>query len=73
MNESNAWGKSAAVYSTGTAAVTQPAHRVLRNTYALLALSMLAAVAGALLGIQLLDHVIVTKTGYSSMKERGLL
>jgi len=29
--------------------------------------------AGLLLGIQLIDHIIVTKTGYLSMKERGLL
>ena len=27
--------------------------------------------AGALLGIQLLDHIIVAKTGFSSMKEKG--
>ena len=29
--------------------------------------------AGSLLGIQLLDHIIITKTGFCSMKERGLL
>jgi DNA repair protein RadC len=29
--------------------------------------------AGLLLGIQLIDHIIVTKAGYLSMKERGLL
>ena len=29
--------------------------------------------AGALLGIQLLDHLIVTKTGHLSMRERGLV
>jgi len=29
--------------------------------------------AGNLLGIQLLDHIILTKSGFSSMKERGLL
>jgi DNA repair protein RadC len=29
--------------------------------------------AGLLLGIQLIDHIIVTKNGYLSMKERGLL
>ncbi len=29
--------------------------------------------AGALLGIQLLDHVIVTPTGYTSLKEQNLL
>jgi DNA repair protein RadC len=29
--------------------------------------------AGLLLGIQLIDHIIVTKTGFLSMKERGLL
>ncbi len=29
--------------------------------------------AGVLLGIQLIDHIIVTKTGYLSMKERGLI
>jgi DNA repair protein RadC len=29
--------------------------------------------AGSLLGIQLIDHVIITKTGHMSMLERGLL
>ncbi|MDD1703731.1 MAG: DNA repair protein RadC [Methanoregula sp.] len=29
--------------------------------------------AGALVGIQLIDHIIVTKTGHLSMRERGLL
>ncbi len=29
--------------------------------------------AGALVGIQLIDHVIVTKTGYVSLRERGLV
>jgi len=29
--------------------------------------------AGTLLGIQLLDHIIITKTGFSSMKEKGLV
>lgn len=29
--------------------------------------------AGTLLGIQLLDHIIVTKNGYCSMKEKGLI
>lgn len=29
--------------------------------------------AGLLLGIQLIDHIIVTKSGYLSMKENGLL
>lgn len=29
--------------------------------------------AGATLGIQLLDHIIVTKGGFTSLKERGLL
>lgn len=29
--------------------------------------------AGSLVGIQLIDHVIVTKTGYLSMRERGLV
>jgi DNA repair protein RadC len=29
--------------------------------------------AGLLLGIQLIDHIIVTRTSYLSMKERGLL
>jgi DNA repair protein RadC len=29
--------------------------------------------AGLLLGIQLIDHIIVTKSGYLSMKERGLI
>jgi DNA repair protein RadC len=29
--------------------------------------------AGSLIGIQLIDHMIVTKTGYLSMRERGLV
>jgi len=29
--------------------------------------------AGSLVGIQLIDHVIVTKTGHTSMRERGLI
>jgi DNA repair protein RadC len=29
--------------------------------------------AGSLLGIHLIDHIIITKTGHLSMKERGLL
>jgi len=29
--------------------------------------------AGSLVGIQLIDHVIVTKTGYLSMRDRGLV
>jgi DNA repair protein RadC len=29
--------------------------------------------AGSLIGIQLIDHVIVTKTGHLSMRERGLV
>ncbi|HEX3002118.1 MAG TPA: DNA repair protein RadC [Methanoregula sp.] len=29
--------------------------------------------AGSLVGIQLIDHVIVTKTGHLSMRERGLI
>ena len=29
--------------------------------------------AGALVGIQLIDHIIVTKTGHLSMRERGLI
>jgi len=29
--------------------------------------------AGAILGIQLIDHLIVTKTGHVSMRERGLV
>jgi len=29
--------------------------------------------AGSLLGIQLIDHIIIAKSGYLSMKERGLL
>lgn len=29
--------------------------------------------AGTLLGIQLLDHIIITKKGFLSMKERGLV
>ncbi|WP_079416110.1 Bax inhibitor-1/YccA family protein [Thiomonas intermedia] len=67
MNESNAWGKSAVVYSTGTAAVAIPAHRVLRNTYALLALTLTfsAAVAAASAALKL-PHpgIILTLVGY---------
>jgi DNA repair protein RadC len=29
--------------------------------------------AGALIGIQLIDHIIVTKNGHTSMREKGLL
>jgi DNA repair protein RadC len=29
--------------------------------------------AGAIIGIQVLDHIIVTKNGYTSLKERGLM
>ncbi|OPY36256.1 MAG: hypothetical protein A4E35_02079 [Methanoregula sp. PtaU1.Bin051] len=29
--------------------------------------------AGAMLGIELLDHIIVTKTGFVSLKEKGIL
>lgn len=29
--------------------------------------------AGTLIGISLIDHIIVTKTGYTSMRERGLV
>jgi DNA repair protein RadC len=29
--------------------------------------------AGTLLGIQLLDHIIITKTGFSSLKEKGII
>ena len=29
--------------------------------------------AGSLVGIQLIDHVIITKTGHTSMRERGLI
>ena len=38
-----------------------------------IAITMQLKEAGLLLGIQLIDHIIVTKTGYLSMKERGLL
>jgi modulator of FtsH protease len=67
MNESNVWGKSAMVYSTGTAAVSIPAHRVLRNTYALLALTLTfsAAVAAASAALKL-PHpgIVLTLVGY---------
>jgi DNA repair protein RadC len=29
--------------------------------------------AGSLIGIQLIDHIIVTKNGHTSMREKGLL
>ncbi|MEN6395337.1 MAG: JAB domain-containing protein, partial [Methanoregula sp.] len=29
--------------------------------------------AGNLLGIQLVDHIIITRTGFSSMREKGLV
>jgi len=38
-----------------------------------IAITRQLAEAGALLGIQLLDHIIVTKTGHASMKEKGLV
>ena len=38
-----------------------------------IAITRQLAEAGALLGIQLLDHIIVTKSGYSSLKEQGVL
>jgi len=38
-----------------------------------IAITMQLKEAGALIGIQLLDHVIVTKTGHLSMRERGLV
>jgi hypothetical protein len=34
--------------------------------------TLLPVVAGTLLGIQLLDHLIVTDSGWLSFKERGL-
>ena len=71
MNESNAWGKSAVVYSTGTAATpdsaSMPAHRVLRNTYALLALTLTFSAAVAAVSAALrLPHpgIILTLMGY---------
>ncbi len=71
MNESNAWGKSAVVYSTGTAATpdsaSMPAHRVLRNTYALLALTLTFSAAVAAVSAALrLPHpgIILTLVGY---------
>jgi DNA repair protein RadC len=38
-----------------------------------IAITKQLAEAGLLLGIQLIDHIIVTKNGFLSMKERGLL
>jgi modulator of FtsH protease len=71
MNESNAWGKSAVVYSTGTAATpdsaSMPAHRVLRNTYALLALTLTFSAAVAAVSAALrLPHpgILLTLVGY---------
>ncbi|CDW93000.1 MULTISPECIES: Bax inhibitor-1/YccA family protein [unclassified Thiomonas] len=71
MNESNAWGKSAVVYSTGTAAApdsaSMPAHRVLRNTYALLALTLTFSAAVAAVSAALrLPHpgILLTLVGY---------
>jgi DNA repair protein RadC len=29
--------------------------------------------AGRLMGIEVLDHIIITRKGYTSFKERGLL
>ncbi len=67
MNDSNAWGKNAAVYSSGTAAASIPAHRVLRNTYALLALTLTFSAAVAAVSAALkLPHpgIIITLVGY---------
>ena len=38
-----------------------------------IAITRQLAEAGNVVGIQLLDHIIVTKTGHYSMKERGLV
>jgi len=38
-----------------------------------IALTRRLAEAGRLMGIEVLDHIIVTKKGYTSFKERGLL
>jgi modulator of FtsH protease len=67
MNDSNAWGKNAAVYSSGTVAASIPAHRVLRNTYALLALTLTFSAAVAAVSAALkLPHpgIIITLVGY---------
>ncbi len=67
MNDSNAWGKSATVYSSGTATASVPAHRVLRNTYALLALTLTFSAAVAAVSAALkLPHpgIIITLVGY---------
>jgi modulator of FtsH protease len=67
MNDSNAWGKHAAVYSSGTATASVPAHRVLRNTYALLALTLTFSAAVAAVSAALkLPHpgIIITLVGY---------
>lgn len=67
MNDSNAWGKRAVVYSSGTATASVPAHRVLRNTYALLALTLTFSAAAATVSAALkLPHpgIIITLLGY---------
>ncbi len=67
MNDSNTWGKSATVYSSGTATASVPAHRVLRNTYALLALTLTFSAAVAAVSAALkLPHpgIIITLVGY---------
>ncbi|HZD43102.1 MAG TPA: JAB domain-containing protein, partial [Methanomicrobiales archaeon] len=38
-----------------------------------IAITRQLAESGSLLGIRVLDHIIVSKNGYLSMKERGLL
>jgi len=38
-----------------------------------IAVTMQLKEAGKIIGISLIDHVIVTKTGYLSMRERGLV
>ena len=38
-----------------------------------LALNKRLVEAGKILGIQILDHIIVTKTGFSSFKEKDLM
>lgn len=70
MNDSNAWSKSATVataYSSGAVIASAPAHRVLRNTYALLALTLaFSAAVAAVSAAFKLPHpgIIITLVGY---------
>jgi modulator of FtsH protease len=67
MNDSNVWGKTAVAHPSGATTASVPAHRVLRNTYALLALTLAFSAAAATVSAALkLPHpgIIITLLGY---------